>query len=114
MPRAVLASRPSFCRSLLSDKGIREQPCGTIAILPEAAGKIAIVPHGCSRIPLSERSDRQNDGREARTALGIPAGKTVASFVGSIRPYKGLDALIAAFAAVRRDLPDALLLVAGQ
>ena len=85
-----------------------------VELAPEAAGKIAIVPHGCSRIPLSERSDRQNDGREARTALGIPAGKTVASFVGSIRPYKGLDALIAAFAAIRRDLPDALLLVAGQ
>jgi glycosyltransferase involved in cell wall biosynthesis len=38
----------------------------------------------------------------------------VAAFVGAIRPYKGLAVLLDAWSAVRREVPDATLVVAGR
>jgi glycosyltransferase involved in cell wall biosynthesis len=53
-------------------------------------------------------------GRDAaRRRLGLPPEAPIALFFGLIKPYKGLDVLLAAFAQVRQRLPDARLLVAG-
>ncbi len=49
----------------------------------------------------------------ARARLGLEADAPVALFLGLIRPYKGLDLLLAAFAEVLHDLPAARLVVAG-
>lgn len=49
----------------------------------------------------------------ARARLGLEAGAPVALFLGLIRPYKGLDLLLPAFAEVQRALPAARLVVAG-
>lgn len=48
----------------------------------------------------------------ARDMLGIPAHSRVISFVGQIRPYKNVPALLRAFRGL--DDPDARLLVAGK
>jgi beta-1,4-mannosyltransferase len=48
----------------------------------------------------------------ARQNLGIKDSAFVFLFLGMIRPYKGIDVLIKAFAGVKE--PDATLLVAGQ
>lgn len=50
----------------------------------------------------------------ARASLHLPSQAPVFLFFGIIRSYKGLKDLLAAFPAVRRDLPDALLVVAGE
>ncbi len=49
----------------------------------------------------------------ARARLGLDAAAPVALFLGLIRPYKGLDLLLEAFAGVLRGLPEARLVVAG-
>lgn len=49
----------------------------------------------------------------ARARLGLDAAAPVALFLGLIRPYKGLDLLLEAFAGVVRGLPEARLVVAG-
>ena len=51
---------------------------------------------------------------EARTALQLPADSPVALFFGFVRPYKGLDGLLAAWPLVLRDLPQARLLIVGE
>ncbi len=45
---------------------------------------------------------------------GVPDGVPVAAFVGTIRPYKGLDVLLGAWPEVRRRVPGAVLLVCGR
>ncbi len=49
----------------------------------------------------------------AREHLGIRTGKVIL-FFGLIRPYKGLDKLIQAFAVLRQTHPDTTLLVVGE
>jgi len=51
---------------------------------------------------------------EARTQLGLPGDRPIALFFGTIRPSKGLEVLLEAWALVGRKLPDAFLLVVGK
>jgi len=44
----------------------------------------------------------------------VPDAAPVAAFVGLLRPYKGLDGLLDAWPAVRAQVPDAVLLIAGR
>ncbi len=50
----------------------------------------------------------------ARAQLGLPAAAQIALFAGMVRPYKGLDLLLAAVPAVRKACPKALFVVSGQ
>jgi len=50
----------------------------------------------------------------ARAALGLPASAKVALFFGFVRPYKGLDGLLAAWPLVLQALPLARLLIVGE
>jgi glycosyltransferase involved in cell wall biosynthesis len=50
----------------------------------------------------------------ARSSLDLPAGRPVALFFGTIRPAKGLDVLLGAWATVAKRAPEALLLVTGK
>jgi beta-1,4-mannosyltransferase len=72
-----------------------------------ADNKIAEVPHGnwIGYHPHTVTKDA------ARQALGIPASTYVYSIVGACRPYKNLEALIAAF---KRLDGDCFLLIAGR
>lgn len=75
----------------------REVPGVRAVLVPHPSEPAAVVPRG-----------------EARARLDLPAGAPVFLFSGLLRPYKGWDVLLAAFADVRRELPDALLLLAGE
>lgn len=52
------------------------------------------------------------DRATARAATGFPAEAVVVAFVGRIKPYKGVESLLEAFAEV--DDPSMFLLVAGR
>ncbi len=73
--------------------------------VPEA--RAVLVPHPAepaARVPRAE----------ARRLLGLPAESPLFLFSGLLRLYKGWDVLLEAFSAVRRELPDALLVLAGE
>jgi glycosyltransferase involved in cell wall biosynthesis len=67
-----------------------------------------IIPHGLYGIPSGAASSE----RQAREALGIESGARMIGFIGDIKPYKGLDALLRAFGGLRPG--EASLLVAGR
>lgn len=74
----------------------------------KAARDVAVIP------------DAYDDGRyaprdrgAARAALGLPAGAFVVTYAGLTFAYRGLDGLVRAFAALRREAPDAMLLLVG-
>jgi glycosyltransferase involved in cell wall biosynthesis len=69
------------------------------ALIPMAAG-----------VAGAERPSRG----EARMRLGLPQGARVVLYFGNIRPYKGVDVLLRAFAVVAEAVPDALLVIAGK
>lgn len=71
-----------------------------------------------ARIPNGVDTDRfrPTDGARRgvlRQELGLD-GRRVALFVGRLAPEKGLDCLLEAWGEVRRALPDALLVLAGD
>ena len=51
---------------------------------------------------------------EMRAALGLPKSGPVIGTVSRLVPAKGVDVLIRAFALLRRDFPDILLLIVGD
>jgi len=51
---------------------------------------------------------------EARRTLGLDPDRKILLFFGSLRPDKGLDVLVEALAILRRDVPDAMVVVAGS
>jgi D-inositol-3-phosphate glycosyltransferase len=51
---------------------------------------------------------------EARARLGLLDDSPVALFFGTIRPSKGLEVLLAAWAVVVSKMPDAILLIVGK
>jgi glycosyltransferase involved in cell wall biosynthesis len=71
--------------------------------------RISVLPHGVLETPRTGISRST-----ARTKLGIPSESHVVLCFGNIRPYKGVDVLLRAFAEVVREDPDALLMIAGQ
>jgi glycosyltransferase involved in cell wall biosynthesis len=69
---------------------------------------IAVLPHPSEpRAILPDRGD-------ARARLGVPPDAPVFLFSGILRPYKGWDLLLDAFREVRREVPRALLVLAGE
>lgn len=69
-----------------------------------------IIPIGSYEGAYVDAIDRD----AARARLGLSDAAFVFVFFGSVRPYKGIDLLIEAFHAVRRDHPDAHLIIAGK
>lgn len=75
-----------------------ERPDAPIALVPHPAEPRAVLP----------------DRDAARGLLGVPLDAPVFLFSGLLRPYKGWDVLLDAFAALRREVPRALLVLAGE
>jgi glycosyltransferase involved in cell wall biosynthesis len=80
-----------------------------VRMLRCSPARVSVLPHGVLETPRTGISRR-----EARLKLGIDGGARVALCFGNIRPYKGVDVLIRAFAHVAGDDPRALLVIAGQ
>jgi glycosyltransferase involved in cell wall biosynthesis len=51
---------------------------------------------------------------QARSQLGLPEGAPIALFFGTIRPSKGLEVLLEAWAVLAGRLPEAVLLIVGK
>ncbi|MBT4979618.1 MAG: glycosyltransferase family 4 protein [Gemmatimonadetes bacterium] len=80
-------------------------------MVPDLEGeRLHVVPHGNSEQFRYLETSRE----QARRRLHLPPDATIALFFGSVRPYKGLDLLIAAMPEVLSACPKALLLVAGH
>jgi len=71
--------------------------------------RIAVLPHGALETPRTGMSRPT-----ARLKLGVPGDAHVTLAFGNIRPYKGLDILLRAFAETAKEDPRALLVIAGQ
>jgi glycosyltransferase involved in cell wall biosynthesis len=76
--------------------------------IPAAAGRVHVVPNGVdpARFPPPAAA-------RAEAGLLPPAAFTV-GFVGTLKPWHGLDVLLAAFALLRREAPEARLLIVGD
>jgi D-inositol-3-phosphate glycosyltransferase len=104
-PLQRLAARVvlSRCHGLFTHaRALAEELSDAYPLLPVAAHPLAtaILPAGADR-------------RAARSALGLPQDRRVALFLGLIRPYKGVDLLLEAFAALE-PTTDWQLVVAGE
>lgn len=75
------------------------------------ARRTAVVPNGVDLQALSPAG--APDRARARAALGLPDGP-LAVCVGRLARQKGQDVLVEAFAVVRRELPDAALVLVGD
>ncbi len=71
--------------------------------------RITVLPHGVLDTPRTGISRAA-----ARLRLGVPGNAKALLYFGHIRPYKGVDVLLRAFANVLREQPDAMLIVAGK
>jgi glycosyltransferase involved in cell wall biosynthesis len=83
-------------RSLIDDFGIE-------------ASAISVIPHG----PMLHDLPRV-DKAAARRLLGVSADAQVVLFVGTCKPYKGLELLVASWRGVARLNRQALLIIAGN
>jgi glycosyltransferase involved in cell wall biosynthesis len=68
------------------------------------------VPHGSYAGAYPDTLSRA----EARRRLGVPDDAYVFAFLGSVRPYKGLDLLLDAFRDLQAQHPGAWLVAAGR
>jgi glycosyltransferase involved in cell wall biosynthesis len=71
---------------------------------------IEVITHGVLDMVKTTSLTR----KKARELLHLPPDKQIVLFFGYIRPYKGVDVLLRAFAQVKSDLPEALLYIVGQ
>jgi glycosyltransferase involved in cell wall biosynthesis len=77
-----------------------------VSVRPDAS--VEVIPHPSEpRVVIPDRAP-------ARARLGVPANAPLFLFSGLLRPYKGWDVLLQAFADVRRTIPEAQLVLAGE
>lgn len=80
-----------------------------LAVAPAVSpARVHVVPMAALPPPAST-----TDRAAARARLGLPPAAPLALFFGHVRPYKGVDVLLAAWPAVARAVPGAALVVAG-
>jgi glycosyltransferase involved in cell wall biosynthesis len=89
-------------------------------IAPSRAMRDALVEYGVRTpiavIPTGLEADRfePGDGAGFRARFAIPAGRPVLVHVGRIAHEKNIDFLLRMLVAVRAQIPDVLLLIAGE
>jgi glycosyltransferase involved in cell wall biosynthesis len=81
-----------------------------VATFPVDATKVRVIPQG----NLADFAGQAIPPTEARATFGLDPAARVVLFFGLIKPYKGLDHLVRAFATVRRQVTDARLVIVGQ
>jgi D-inositol-3-phosphate glycosyltransferase len=100
LTRAVLRRADRFVVQNARSAGeiVEERPDARVHVIPHPSEPRAVIP----------------DRAVARARLGVPAEVPLFLFSGILRPYKGWDVLLEAFAAARREVPDAQLVLAGE
>ena len=71
---------------------------------------ISVIPHGSLDFHVRDQIDRL----KVREEFGIAPNQKVVLLFGAIRPYKGVNTAIEAFAKTVKEVPDAVLLIAGK
>jgi glycosyltransferase involved in cell wall biosynthesis len=72
--------------------------------------RVSVVPMGIHHLPGARSTSRD----AARAALHLPPNDPLVLLAGHIRPYKGARVLIEAMAHVRRIVPGARAMIAGE
>lgn len=93
-------------RVFVHTEGMKGRLCQQFGV---ASGRVAVVPFGINNdVP---KTDLTRD--QARAKLGLAPAHRALLFFGSIRPYKGLEHLVRAFALLAPRDPRYRLLIAG-
>jgi len=100
LTRAVLRRADRFVVQNARSAGeiVSERSDARVDVIPHPSEPRAVIP----------------DRAAARARLGVPADVPLFLFSGILRPYKGWDVLLEAFAAARREVPEAQLVLAGE
>ena len=100
LTRAVLRRADRFVVQNARSAGeiVSGRPDARVDVIPHPSEPRAVIP----------------DRAAARARLGVPADVPLFLFSGILRPYKGWDVLLEAFAAARRGIPEAQLVLAGE
>ena len=93
---------------VVHDESTIDEIIAEYRLSPDIRDKCAVVPHG----NYIENYPNNVTQTEARSELGLKGDETVYLFLGQIRSYKGVPALIDAFSALEKD--DARLIIAGN
>jgi glycosyltransferase involved in cell wall biosynthesis len=73
--------------------------------------KISVLPHGDYEALFSQYSRNDDLAEKVRQKAG---NRKIIAFLGHIRPYKGLEVFVDAFALIKQQIPDSFFLVAGS
>jgi glycosyltransferase involved in cell wall biosynthesis len=85
----------------------RQQVIAQFSIAPE---RVRVIPHG----PLFFESQQKNARAVARARCGAKGDECIVLCQGMIRPYKGIEFLIDAWAELQRSNLQAKLIIAGR
>jgi glycosyltransferase involved in cell wall biosynthesis len=75
---------------------------------------VVVAPHGVDRGRFTPREPAPGADRVQLEALGVPAGRPLVAFVGTLEPRKGVVPLVSAFDRLAASDPDPVLVLAGQ
>lgn len=74
------------------------------------SNRVTKIPHG----PLEFRQSKDITRKNAREMLNLKSQDQVILMFGTIRPYKGIDIALDAFARVIKSVPEAHMVIAGK
>ena len=75
---------------------------------------VVVAPHGVDHVRFAPTEPHPGADRAELDALGVPAGRPLVAFVGTLEPRKGVAPLVAAFDRVADTQRDAVLVLGGQ
>ena len=75
---------------------------------------VVIAPHGVDHLRFSPTEPSPGADAAALAALGVPTGRPIIAFVGTLEPRKGVVPLVAAFDTLASARPDPVLVLGGQ
>lgn len=87
----------------LADALVIHDPCGLTAIPSQWRHKVRVIHHGTESLELTDRELQAADHASPYLL-----------YFGNIRPYKGVDLLLAAWQSLAAEFPQFRLIVAGQ
>jgi glycosyltransferase involved in cell wall biosynthesis len=105
--RLIAKAYPMADRFVVHNETSRRE---LMALLHVREERIAVIPHGNYVDTLGDVPAKHS----ARETLGIAASSKVILFFGQIKAVKGMDLLLEAMPVILRDVPEAVLLIAGR
>ncbi len=75
---------------------------------------VVVAPHGVDHGRFSPTEPAPGADRAELDALGVPTGRPLVAFVGTLEPRKGVASLVAAFDLLADSRPEVALVLGGQ